>query len=162
MGLLYNYPLWIAFSAILFAQVIKIPLQLILTKRLDWKLVTSTGGMPSSHSAGVSALATSVGIDSGFDSTLFAIAAVFASIVMYDATGVRRHAGEHAAVLNELRKDFQRMITDLYVWQGKTLKQKQDELIMLKELLGHKPLEVFFGCITGILWALGIYYLFIL
>ncbi|MCJ7843468.1 divergent PAP2 family protein [Lederbergia sp. NSJ-179] len=160
MNLLNNYPLWIAISAIFFAQFVKVPLQFIMTKKINWNLVTSTGGMPSSHSAGVTALTTSVAIDSGLDSTLFAISAVFATIVMYDATGVRRQAGEQAAVINRLRLDFQRMISDIHVWQGKTYKQKQEEFKSLKELLGHKPVEVFFGGLTGVLWAIAIYNLF--
>ncbi|WP_062109418.1 divergent PAP2 family protein [Bacillus niameyensis] len=157
MSLLYNYPLWIAVSAIFFAQFVKVPLQFIMTKKLDWKLLTSTGGMPSSHSAGVTALTTSVAMETGLDSIFFAISAVFAGIVMYDATGVRRQAGEHAAVLNRLRGDFQRMITDFHAWQGRDQKQKQEEFTMLKELLGHKPAEVFFGCLTGIVWSIIIY-----
>ena len=87
MDLLNNFPLWAAFSAIFFAQFIKVPIHYLVTKKADWSLLTSTGGMPSSHSAAVTALATAVALDVGLDSTLFAVTAIFAVIVMYDAKG---------------------------------------------------------------------------
>ncbi|MBS4220866.1 divergent PAP2 family protein [Bacillus sp. FJAT-49711] len=157
MEFLHNFPFWAALTAIFFAQFIKVPLHFIMTKKADWTLITSTGGMPSSHSAGVTALTTSVALDAGLGSTLFAVSAIFAIIVMFDATGVRRQAGEQAAVLNRLSVDFQKMISDIHVWQGKTHKEKQMEFIKLKELLGHKPVEVFFGGLTGIVWALALH-----
>lgn len=92
MELLTNFPLLSSLAAIIFAQVIKVPIQFIVSRKLDWSLVTSTGGMPSSHSAAVTALSTGVALEHGLDSSLFAVSAIFAVITMFDATGVRRHA----------------------------------------------------------------------
>ena len=97
-----TFRFWAALVAVLFAQFIKVPVQFIATRKLDWALMTSTGGMPSSHSAMVTALATGVAIESGLNSPLFAVATVFAIVTMYDASGVRRQAGKHATVLNQL------------------------------------------------------------
>lgn len=160
MELFTNFPLWASFSAIIFAQFIKVPLHYLVTRKVDWTLLTSTGGMPSSHSAAVTSLSTAVALDTGLDSTMFAISAVFAMIVMYDAKGVRRQAGEQAAALNRLTADFQRMLVETNIWKNKSKTEKQEEIIKLKELLGHKPIEVFFGGLTGILWTLILFYIF--
>jgi acid phosphatase family membrane protein YuiD len=112
--------------------------------------------MPSSHSAAVTALATGVAIDTGLDSPIFAVAAVFAIIVMFDATGVRRHAGEQAIVLNKLVGDFNRFVEETKKWPNM---DEQEKVKDLKELLGHKPIEVFFGAITGILLTIVLHYL---
>lgn len=157
MELLTNFPLWSALAAIFFAQFVKVPIQFIATRRLDWSLLTSTGGMPSSHSAAVTALSTGVALETGLDSAVFAVSAVFAIITMFDATGVRRQAGEQAIVLNQLVADFNKFVEEAKVWQKKAEQEKQKEL---KELLGHKPIEVLFGGLTGIFLTLGIYYLF--
>lgn len=156
MDFFTNLPLWSSLAAIFFAQFVKVPLQYIATKKWDWALLTSTGGMPSSHSAAVTALATSVGLLEGFGSSIFSVAAVFAIIVMFDATGVRRHAGEQATVLNQLVSDFNKFVEEAKMWPQKDPKEKQKEL---KTLLGHQPIEVFFGGLTGIVLALLIYYL---
>ncbi|MCP3032779.1 divergent PAP2 family protein [Halobacillus sp. A1] len=148
MELLQNFPLWAAIAAIFFAQVVKIPIQFIASRNLDPGLAFSTGGMPSSHSAAVTALSTAVGIEHGFNSSIFAIAAVFTIIVMFDSTGVRRQTGEQAIMLNILLNDFQRFVGEAREWANKEDFQKREEL---KELLGHKPIEVFFGGLTGIL-----------
>jgi uncharacterized protein len=150
MQLFSNYPLTAALAAIVFAQVIKIPIRFIATREFIPGLAFSTGGMPSSHSAAVTALSTSVGLVEGFSSTLFALAAVFSIITMFDASGVRRHAGEHATVLNRLVKDFQILIDGAKNWEKKGEYQKKENL---KELLGHEPIEVFFGAISGIVVA---------
>lgn len=147
MDLLYNFPLIASLAAIFFAQFVKVPIYFFITKKIDWKLLTSTGGMPSSHSAAVTALSTGVALESGMDSPLFAVAAIFAIITMFDATGVRRQAGEQAIVLNQLVSDFNKFLSDAKGWQNKPEQQKRKEL---KELLGHKPIEVFFGGLTGI------------
>jgi len=147
LELLYNFPLIASLAAIFFAQFVKVPITFFITKKIDWKLLTSTGGMPSSHSAAVTALSTGVALESGIGSPLFADAAVFAIITMFDATGVRRQAGEQAIVLNQLVSDFNRFLSDAKGWQNKPEQQKRKEL---KELLGHKPIEVFFGGLTGI------------
>ncbi len=159
LELLYNFPLLASLAAIFFAQFIKVPIYFIVSKRLDWSLITSTGGMPSSHSAAVTALSTGVALDHGLDSSIFAISAVFAIITMFDATGVRRHAGEQATVLNQLVLDFNKFVEEAKVWPKKAEQDKQKKL---KELLGHQPIEVFFGGLTGILLALLLHYLFMM
>lgn len=156
MDLLFNIPLLIALTAIIVAQFIKIPLYYIPNKRLDWSLMFSTGGMPSSHSAAVTALSTAIAIEHGLHSSYFAIAAVFAIIVMFDAAGVRRHAGEQAVVLNKLVDDFNAMIEDMKNWKGQTEQVKRKKL---KELLGHQPIEVLVGGIFGIIVALACHYI---
>lgn len=147
MDLLSNFPLVSALSAIVIAQVIKIPLHLLVTKELKLHLAFSTGGMPSSHSAAVSALTTSIGIVEGVGSPMFAIAAVFSVIVMYDASGIRRQAGEQAIIINQLINDFQSFIEGTKDWKEKETIQKRQEL---KEIMGHRPIEVFFGALSGI------------
>ncbi|WP_101843193.1 divergent PAP2 family protein [Halobacillus sp. Marseille-P3879] len=148
MDLLHNFPLWASIAAILFAQIVKIPIQFIASRTLNPGLAFSTGGMPSSHSAAVTALSTAVGLDQGFDSSMFAVAAVFTIIVMFDSTGVRRQTGEQAIMLNILLNDFHRFVNEAREWANKEQFQKREEL---KELLGHKPIEVFFGGLTGVL-----------
>lgn len=155
MAIFGNLPLWSALAAIFFAQFIKVPIHLILLKRVDWSLIVSTGGMPSSHSAAVTAVSTAVALETGVDSPIFAVAVVFAIITMFDASGVRRQAGEQAAVLNQLRTDFNLLVRDVKAWPRVQDKEIQKEL---KELLGHKPIEVFFGGLTGILLTLVLYY----
>ena len=126
--------------AAFFAQVIKFCLFTIHNKKINFKIFTTTGGMPSSHSAGVIGMSTSVGIIAGFDSLVFAVSLGYALIVMYDATGIRRAAGKTAACLNKMMDDFYKH--DIQAVGGK-----------LKELLGHTPLEVIFGAIFGVIFA---------
>lgn len=133
----------ILFTAILawfVAQVLKVIIVLIHDKKLDFYRLIGSGGMPSSHSAFVVSLATGVGIKDGIDSTVFAIAFVLAFVVMYDAAGVRRAAGEQAKILNQIVEK----------WETDDLETKGEKL---KELLGHTPLEVFGGTLLGILVA---------
>ena len=106
-------------------------------KRIDFKRIIMSGGMPSSHSSFVTSLAMLVGFDKGFASTEFAITAVFAIIVMYDASGVRRAVGKQAEILNQIVDDF---------FHGKFDQHKK-----LKELVGHTPKEVLFGALLGII-----------
>ncbi|WP_226035873.1 divergent PAP2 family protein [Aquibacillus saliphilus] len=157
MDLFLNFPLWAALLAIVFAQVIKIPIQYIATRKFKPGLAFSTGGMPSSHSAAVAAVTTGIGIEHGVSSGLFAVSCVISIIIMFDATGVRRQAGEQAVVLNMLVKDFNYFIEEAKVWSKKKEYEKRAEL---KELLGHQPIEVFFGGITGIVLAFILYPLF--
>ena len=126
--------------AAFFAQVLKFIIFTLKSKRINFKIFTTTGGMPSSHSAGVMGLATSIGLIAGFDSLVFAVSFGFALITMYDAAGVRRAAGKTAACLNKMMDDFYKH--DVQAIGGK-----------LKELLGHTPLEVIMGEIFGILFA---------
>ncbi|MFS0664831.1 divergent PAP2 family protein [Bacillus mojavensis] len=158
MELLMNFPLLSSLAAIIFAQVIKVPIQFIVSRKLDWSLVTSTGGMPSSHSAAVTALSTGVALEHGLGSSLFAVSAIFAVITMFDATGVRRHAGEQATVINKLVIDFNRFVNEAKDFPKAEEKEKQKKL---KELLGHQPIEVFFGGLTGILLTLTLAYFFL-
>ncbi|MFB1051446.1 divergent PAP2 family protein [Paraliobacillus sp. JSM ZJ581] len=154
MSLFENFPLWAGLISIVFAQFIKIPIHLIAMKEFKPGLAFSTGGMPSSHSAAVAAVTTGVGIEHGVGSGLFAVSFVFSIIIMFDATGIRRQAGEQAIILNMLVKDFSYFIEEAKAWSKKEEYQKKEEL---KELLGHQPIEVFFGGLTGIILAMTIY-----
>ena len=127
-------------SAWLIAQSIKVFIGVIIQKRLDFRLFVGTGGMPSSHVAGASCLATAVGCAYGFDSVYFALAASFTIVVMFDAQGVRRATGRQARILNK--------ITDDIYWQGKIPEGR------LRELIGHTPLEVIAGLLLGVLVAI--------
>ncbi len=138
-----------AILAAFFAQVIKFFIFTVKTRKINFKIFTTTGGMPSSHSAGVMGLSTSVGLISGFDSILFAIALGYALITMYDAAGVRRAAGKTAACLNKMMDDFYNH--DVQAIGGK-----------LKELLGHTPFEVIMGALFGILFAYYFHFYFLI
>lgn len=154
MSLFQNAPLWVAVFSIFFAQFVKIPIHYLATRKLDWRLFTSTGGMPSSHSAAVTSLTTAIAIEHGMDSSIFAVSAVFAIIVMFDASGVRFQAGQQAIVINQMRTDFRNFIQTTREWPQKDEHQKIEEL---KTLLGHKPSEVYAGAMTGILLAILLY-----
>ncbi|MCZ0704257.1 acid phosphatase family membrane protein YuiD [Natronobacillus azotifigens] len=157
MALFENFPLIVALFAIFFAQGVKVPIHFIATKEFKPGLAFSTGGMPSSHSAAVAAVTTAIGMEHGLSSGLFAASCIFSIIIMFDATGIRRQAGEQAILLNMLVKDFQYFIEEAKVWSKKEEYEKKQEL---KELLGHQPIEVFFGGLTGIVLALISYPLF--
>lgn len=129
-----------------FAQILKVIFYFCTHKKIDFKIFTTTGGMPSSHSAGVIGLTTSVGLIAGFDSIAFAISLGFALVVIQDAQGLRRAAGKTAATLN-------RLVSEIFEEQNKT-----NPYEVLKELLGHTPFEVFMGTILGILCALWTHY----
>jgi len=136
-----------SFIATTTAQLWKIIWFTVRHRRLNFRIIFHTGGMPSSHSACMTAMATSVGLISGWDSTIFAVALALACVVMYDAAGVRQAAGKMAGILNRLTED-------LYKHQPDHLPER------LRELLGHTPREVLVGCLWGItvsLW-LGVYF----
>lgn len=135
-----NVSFWSAFVAWLIAQFTKMGNAFLKTRKLDFRFLVSTGGMPSAHSAMVSGLATSIGLNAGYNSSIFALALAFALLTMFDASTVRRAAGEQARLLNE-------MVDELF-------KKHRFSEIKLKELLGHTPLEVFFGMAMGIMVAL--------
>jgi acid phosphatase family membrane protein YuiD len=137
MGLFNNHILRVSILAWFIAQVLKVIITLLKEKRMDFTRFIGSGGMPSSHSAFVVSLATSVGLKHGWDSTYFAISAVFTLIVMYDAAGVRRATGKQAVVLNKIINE---------IHQYKEIKQER-----LKELIGHTPIEVFTGALLGAL-----------
>ncbi|MCX7926610.1 MAG: divergent PAP2 family protein [Candidatus Omnitrophica bacterium] len=126
-------------SSWVIAQTLKVIIGVLATRKIDFRWFVGTGGMPSSHTAGASCLATSVGLVYGFDSVYFAIAASFALVVMFDAQGVRRATGRQARILNKI-------MDDIY-WQGKIKEGR------LRELIGHTPIEVIGGFILGVLIA---------
>ena len=134
-----NVNFWASFLAWLTAQFTKMINAFLKTKKLDFRYIVSTGGMPSAHSAMSSGLAASIGISCGFKSPLFAVSLAFALLTMFDASTVRRAAGEQARLLNE-------MIDEIF-------KQHRFSERKLVELLGHTRLEVFLGAIVGILVA---------
>lgn len=130
------------------AQLLKVPIQLLTEKRLDWRRVWESGGMPSSHSAFVCACAAATGNLYGFSSALFAIATVVAIVVMYDAANVRRAAGEHAKILNYIIENWD--------WDedgAEDAPEDRPEIFgskELKEFLGHSPSQVAVGAALGI------------
>ncbi len=141
--IIYNKVFIITLSAWIIAQCIKVLLGVIRERRFNFRWFIGTGGMPSSHAAGATALAMSCGFDKGFDSTTFALAAVFAMVTMFDAQGVRRETGQQAEILNKI-------MDDIY-WSGKI------EADRLKELIGHTPIQVFIGALIGLSVALVLY-----
>ncbi len=138
--LLENRLIITSIVAWLIAQLLKIITDTIETKKFDLNLVLASGGMPSSHTSFVTSLGFGVGFTEGFNSTAFAICAVLAMVVMYDAAGVRRAAGKQAAVLN--------LIMSRMEYRGLKIDVK------LKELLGHTPVEVSAGALLGFVVAL--------
>ncbi|MGA2775743.1 MAG: divergent PAP2 family protein [Candidatus Omnitrophota bacterium] len=139
----HNKVLMTTISAWLIAQTIKLFVGFVTQKKFDFRWLIGSGGMPSSHAAGAACLATAVGLEQGFNSAYFALAASFAIVVMFDAQGVRRSTGKQARILNKI-------MDDIY-WQGKI------EELRLRELIGHTPIEVIIGLILGVIIALIAY-----
>ena len=133
-----NPVLFLAVSAWLIAQVLKVIINLSVQRELNLKLLLSSGGMPSSHSALVCSCAASIGRLDGMHSTTFALAAALALVVMYDACNGRRAAGEQAKILNRIVDHWEELFPAMV---GKDL----------KELLGHTPLQVFMGALLGVI-----------
>ena len=138
-----NYIFWTSAAAWVIAQCIKVVLGVFREKRFNFKWFVGSGGMPSSHAAWVSSLATSIGVTYGFDSALFAVTLVFTVIVLFDAQGMRRSSGKQAVILN-------RMLDDIY-WK------KHFDGEQLKEFFGHTPIEVIAGVFLGIVISLLLY-----
>ncbi|ANU10212.1 hypothetical protein A1A1_16955 [Planococcus antarcticus DSM 14505] len=136
-------------SAIGVAQALKIVTHKTVTGQWDWRQAFTTGGMPSSHSAGVSALASYVAANKGARHTETALAIVFGVIVMYDAQGIRRHTGEIARLVNELEDSFVKFSGEFPSFE---FVQREKEL---KELLGHQPIEVVAGAAFGTVLGLA-------
>ncbi|NCR38436.1 MAG: divergent PAP2 family protein [Microcystis aeruginosa W13-11] len=134
---LHNQILLISLLACFTAQGLKALIELIRDGKVSLRYLVSSGGMPSAHSALVGALATGVGLQMGWSSAEFAIAALFAVIVMYDAAGVRQAAGKQARILNQ--------IIDEMFQGGKEFNEER-----LKELIGHTPFQVLVGLSLGI------------
>ncbi|SIS49450.1 divergent PAP2 family protein [Salimicrobium flavidum] len=132
-----------ALSSIGLAQAAKIWTYYRQTGEWDIKQIATTGGMPSSHSAGVASLASYIAANKGSRHTETALAVVFGVIVMYDAQGIRRHTGEIAKLVNELEDSFSKISAD---FPSLEFVEREKEL---KELLGHQPLEVLGGAILG-------------
>lgn len=126
-----------AITANIIAQVYKFLVYLILYKKLDFKRLFQTGGMPSSHGAFMMAMATSTGLVAGFNSVSFAIALTIALVVMYDAAGLRRAVGKQASVLNQI-------VQEIFSEHPHLSSQR------FRELLGHTPVEVFIGGLLGV------------
>lgn len=137
-GLIQNPVLVAGVMGWFVAQVLKTIIHLMITKEFVWERMVGSGGMPSSHSATVCALATAAGIQYGSESFAFAISVIMAIIVMHDAMGVRRETGIQARVLNEMMTLFREMGTKMSV---------EDKL---KEFVGHTPLQVWIGALLGI------------
>ena len=140
--LLGNPVLALGALAWLLAQIIKVLLNAVQRKTWDLKILLSSGGMPSSHSATVCGLTTSAGLCYGMESFEFAICFILASVVMYDAIGVRQETGKQAKLLNLI------MEQDLFHLDNEQFQKK------LKEFVGHTPLQVFAGAVLGILIAI--------
>lgn len=137
-GMLHNPVLIAAVMGWFIAQVLKTIIHLMITKELVWERMVGSGGMPSSHSATVAALATAAGMQYGGASFEFAMAVIMAIVVMHDAMGVRRETGIQAIVLNEMMILFKEM--------GKKMPIEDK----LKEFVGHTPLQVWMGALLGI------------
>jgi uncharacterized protein len=139
-----NRPLTSAILAWFLAQVLKTLTWALVERKFDWRRLIETGGLPSAHAAITVGLITGIGLSHGLHTVEFAIAFVFGSVVIYDAMGIRREAGRHADLLNELL----------------TLSHIQEVLkdrAQLKALLGHTPFEVIAGALLGLGVAIGIH-----
>jgi uncharacterized protein len=140
MTLLHNTLLIAAVLALLIAQAAKGLVALIRERRFNFHYIAGSGGMPSSHSAFVTALATAAGKNLGLDSPVFAVCVVLAAIVMYDAAGVRRAVSVQARILNQMMEDY---------FDKKGIQQAR-----LRELIGHTPFQVLVGAVLGLVVAL--------
>ncbi|MBP7101352.1 MAG: divergent PAP2 family protein [Leptotrichiaceae bacterium] len=139
-GMLFgNRLLDVAIISCFIAQFYKVFSPILKGEKIQWARLIQTGGMPSSHASTVVSLSTGVWLLKGTSSIEFAISMVFSSIVLYDATGIRRQAGKHAKALNRLVESIE--------------KRDGIEIISeeLKEFLGHTPIEVFWGCVLGVI-----------
>ena len=132
--------LWAGVAGWTVAQMTKMIICLVQSRRLNFRYLVSTGGMPSAHSAMACAVATTIGLTEGFASPLFTLGFCFAAVIMFDAQTVRAAAGKQAQLLNQIVEEL--------------FKEHHLSEVKLKELLGHTRLEVFFGMLTGIVSAL--------
>jgi len=142
-ALIQNKVLTVTAAVWAVAQCSKVFVGVFVEKRFNFKWFIGTGGMPSSHAAGATALATVCGLEHGFDSAVFAVAFSFAVVTMFDAQGVRRSTGQQAEILNKI-------IEDMYS-RGNIESQK------LKEFIGHTPVQVLIGMLLGAILAVTFY-----
>ncbi|WP_096199603.1 divergent PAP2 family protein [Bacillus sp. FJAT-45350] len=140
-----NKEMMTALATIGIAQFIKVPLRVRKTNKWDWRAFLESGSMPSSHSAGVTSLATYIAHKKGVPTVDFALAAVFGLIVMYDAQGIRRQAGELTMKVNEIDEQVEQLAGE------DTGDYHEKEEKKLKEMLGHQPEEVLAGALLGLL-----------
>ena len=149
-NILTNIPLMCALVACLVAQALKPIISKIINNKYNFSYLISTGGMPSSHSASTVALATSIALIQGANSTAFAIAATISFVVMHDATGIRNEAGKQARVINEWSKILSKIHED-----GQITPEN------LKTMLGHTFPQVLAGAVLGmIIGGIGTYLLY--
>ena len=144
------YYVIISIVAMMLAQISKLFTKYWFTREWDTTAMFATGGMPSSHTALVTALATSIGLIEGFETTSFAITFVFGMVIAHDSMGIRFEAGKHASVINKIADDLSEL-----------LDQPENPEEKLKDLLGHHPIEVIGGFLLGIIVALIGFYFFI-
>lgn len=139
-----RYPeLTALFAAFIAASLLKLPIYYLLNRKWNWTLVFGTGGMPSSHAALITSTTLAIGLFHGFDQPTFALAVAVTMIVVYDAAGVRRQAGIHAERINMIIQE---------IFAGRPLQESD-----LKVMLGHTPVEVAGGVLTGLACALLLY-----
>lgn len=143
--LLRNQVLFVGLISWFFGQFLKVPMEYLINRRINWGLWFSSGGMPSTHSSLMVSVTLSTGLNYGFDSAIFAVAFAMTMIVVYDASGVRRQAGIHAQKINQLFEEF--------------LHGEPIEIEKLKEVLGHTPAQVVVGVLLGIAVALTVWYI---
>ena len=125
----------VPFTTLVICQIIKFFVEAFITKKFNlYRLINGAGGMPSSHSSFVTSITTIIGLNEGFDTVFFAISLIFSLVVMYDAMGVRYETGKQAEIINLLAKKA----------------KLKESFVLLKEKIGHKPIEVLGGIITGI------------
>ena len=154
IDLFHNVVFLTASAAWAIAQIIKTIIDFNINGKLNFERLVGSGGMPSCHSATVSSLATITLLIYGADSFEFAVCAMLAIIVMYDARGVRRETGTQAVIINEIMEYLSNPLDDRY--KDPNFSQEK-----LKELIGHTPLQVICGAFLGIIVAIFIYFIFI-
>lgn len=148
--LIHNYVLMAAAISWISAQIVKTVIDLLINKELNFERLVGSGGMPSCHSATVCALAVASALECGLDSGTFAVAAIFAIVVMYDARGVRRETGTQAVIINQIMDYFNSEHPEKIEFNTENL----------KELIGHTPLQVLIGALFGITMGFAAYPLF--
>ena len=141
--LISNRILWAGLIGWASAQILKTITFLIVNKRLEIERLFGDGGMPSGHSATVTAVALSTGLECGFDSPVFAVAMIMAIVVMHDASGVRLETGKQAKAINDMMEFMQKI--------GGTRLTNEEKL---KEFVGHTPLQVVMGGVLGVIVAI--------